>query len=350
MARKLDRSDDHEPVASDERGPPRRRRGRLGLGRRSFLALGVAGALSSTGLGGARGSTVRRGCIDFRRTLDAVADLGMDSTGTDPIDDQLADTADGDLIQFPAGQYRFDAEFSERFSTDETRGFEGVGDDVRLLPGSETTEFLLDARDMTGFYLAGVTVDRHPTAGRLGVRLSGGRTVLRDLAVGDSRPFSPGPPETTEEGPDRLTIDGDAGADYEITVDGGIRSEDAAVGYGPSGAHAEGVVGATPTTLRVDGVVTDVRCGDGATLLWNGERISPAALGRGYPHRLVLRGEETACTFSADRLSPRAPRTGAKSQVAVGPADPVDRYRFGGAVESLDVRGSVTLVFGAVDH
>jgi hypothetical protein len=314
MARKLDRSDDHEPVASDERGPPRRRRGRLGLGRRSFLALGVAGALSSTGLGGARGSTVRRGCIDFRRTLDAVADLGMDSTGTDPIDDQLADTADGDLIQFPAGQYRFDAEFSERFSTDETRGFEGVGDDVRLLPGSETTEF------------------------------------LRDLAVGDSRPFSPGPPETTEEGPDRLTIDGDAGADYEITVDGGIRSEDAAVGYGPSGAHAEGVVGATPTTLRVDGVVTDVRCGDGATLLWNGERISPAALGRGYPHRLVLRGEETACTFSAARLSPRAPRTGAKSQVAVGPADPVDRYRFGGAVESLDVRGSVNLVFGAVDH
>ena len=60
------------------------------------------------GDGTGKGDPAAQG-IEFSTTLDAVEDLGMDNTGSTPINDQLAGAvADGTLIEFPAGAYQID--------------------------------------------------------------------------------------------------------------------------------------------------------------------------------------------------------------------------------------------------
>ncbi|MFW5959368.1 MAG: hypothetical protein ACOCQ3_05140 [Natronomonas sp.] len=79
---------------------------------------------------GSDDDTVRyRHGIEFDRVVDAVADLGMDPTGTMPIDNQMAFAYhDGTLVQFPPGDYMVAAPHA--ISGEKRRfGIRGMGDD-----------------------------------------------------------------------------------------------------------------------------------------------------------------------------------------------------------------------------
>jgi hypothetical protein len=351
MARKLDRSDNQEPTASDTKDPPPSARtddGRSLLARRTFLELGSAAVatLSSTAaVVGALRPTVSRHGIEFRRTTGAVADLGMDPTGEEPVNEALARSGDGDLIQFPDGTYRFGTDSPGLSVREETRGFEGVGENVSVVPPQNSAEDLLDGRLMDGVYLADIDIDQRGSNTPTGLRFNGDSVVVENLGVaeGGIRPA----------GTETLTIVGTTTANYEITVDGDLNvAGDAADGYGPSGAHSEGVVGADPITFRIDGLVTDFRLdGDGAVFV-NGDSVSPEVVGQGYPHRLVFDGSDrpTAYTFSTAQLSPRAPRSDTETRVTRDQTERLDRYRFDGGVDSLTAQGSARLSFGSTDR
>lgn len=57
---------------------------------------------------GARQTGIEQYAFEFDRTLNAVKDFGMDSTGRDLIDRAVSNTGQNNLIQFPDGEYRFD--------------------------------------------------------------------------------------------------------------------------------------------------------------------------------------------------------------------------------------------------
>lgn len=79
------------------------------LGRREYLQYGLAAAAAvGTASGLSRrtsGATTREG-ISFDNVVNAVDDLGMDASGSTPIDSALSDAlADDTLIEFPPGDY-----------------------------------------------------------------------------------------------------------------------------------------------------------------------------------------------------------------------------------------------------
>jgi len=78
------------------------------FGRRSFLRLttGAAASIAASSVAStAAAETVRHG-ITFDSVVDAVDDLGMDSSGSIPIDDALESALrSGTLVEFPPGEY-----------------------------------------------------------------------------------------------------------------------------------------------------------------------------------------------------------------------------------------------------
>lgn len=188
MARKLDRCDKQEPSVSESKGPPpnsRERHDRLLLNRRTCLELGAAAvsALSIPTIGGARSSGVSRDGIEFHHTQNAVADLGMDPTGREPIDAKIDEARDGDLIRFPEGSYRFESDGSGLSIHNETRGFESIGERALFVASSGTTGFLLDADRMDNVYFEGINIDQRATNSCLGIRLTGGRVIIRNVEL-----------------------------------------------------------------------------------------------------------------------------------------------------------------------
>lgn len=101
-----------------------------GFDRRSFLKVAGAAAAGTAGMTGtAAGETTRHG-VTFDSVLDAVDDLGLDSSGGQSIAGPLEDALrSGTLVEFPPGEYRLD-----RQVTVENRdriGIRGTGDDRR---------------------------------------------------------------------------------------------------------------------------------------------------------------------------------------------------------------------------
>jgi hypothetical protein len=99
----------------------------------------------------------------FDRAFNAVDDLGMDPTGSEPIDDTLGDMVANDtLLNFPPGEYlvteRHEATELDQF------GLRGMGDsrtDVRLVfPEGYSKEFLLFQEDCRNVVWENMTVDQ----------------------------------------------------------------------------------------------------------------------------------------------------------------------------------------------
>lgn len=185
MARKLDREPDYERQLSDGGVPPPRGntpREQAVLSRRSYMEFGAttAAALSMTSVGRTKSSAIRHG-IEFERVLDAVDDLGMDSTGEEPIDGRLEDIGDDTLLQFPDGRYRFE---DVGVSLDgETRGFEGIGESATFVVPDDDRGYLLEGDGMNAAYVDGIRIDQQSSTTCTGLRLSGSRVIVKDLDV-----------------------------------------------------------------------------------------------------------------------------------------------------------------------
>lgn len=184
MARKLDSRDDQQPQTHYTTESSSTGEDRSVLNRRTYMKLGAAAisALSLETVTGSLTNHVSRHGIEFRRSQDAIDDLGMDPTGEESIDGALERTADGDLIQFPDGIYRFHGAF-EISTQDGTRGFEGVGENVTFLTSEGDVGFLLDANQMDGVYVSNIAFDQRLTNSCIGIRLTGDRVICKDVEL-----------------------------------------------------------------------------------------------------------------------------------------------------------------------
>lgn len=178
MARKLDRSGNRERLHSDDGEPPPERP-RSGLTRRSYIGLGATTVAALSVTPAANGS-IRRDGIEFDRVLDAVDDLGIDPTGGTVADEQITQTGDGTLVQFPDGAYRLDP--GALAFDGGTRGFEAVGEQVSFLPSGAVQGFLVDGQGMDAAYLDGIDLDQRQSA-CAGVRFTGDRVVVQNVDV-----------------------------------------------------------------------------------------------------------------------------------------------------------------------
>lgn len=85
------------------------------LNRRNYMLLSAAAVGTVAVTGGASAETTTVEGIEFDRVVNAVDDLGMDPTGSEPIDDQIV-WDDGTLIEFPTGTYRYDGDLQRDLS------------------------------------------------------------------------------------------------------------------------------------------------------------------------------------------------------------------------------------------
>lgn len=366
MAHKLEGGRDEERQLSDDgngqsTNDTGRNRGQFS--RRRFVELAAASTLSMAGIGTARASSVTRHGIDFDRVVNAVDDLGMDPTGDDPIDDRLARSNDGDLLQFPRGTYRFGAGPNDSSLDEETRGFEGIDDDVTFVASQNSPGYFLQGERMGGVYLGNVDVDRSARNACAGIRLSGSRIVARDVGTvteRDTTPFADSyrdDDDPSGAGRDVLAIEGEGTpTNYEVTVSGDVEAIDRPEeGYGVSGRNVEGVVKSGTSRYAIDGNVTVLRLDGSATASLNGERIDPdrfvtdTSPGGG---QILFEATDPSTDYvfsTATRPRTRSGRTDTKSEnrrsgtVAHG----VERHPFSGRLASLSARGSVTVLFTA---
>jgi hypothetical protein len=110
--------------------------------RRDYLKLASAAAAAAgmASLTSASSGTTRHG-IEFDSVLDAVDDLGLDPTGGETVNSQLASALDeGTLVRFPEGTYQFDGQLV--IDADRV-GLLGEGD-VRFVPPQGYTGLLLN--------------------------------------------------------------------------------------------------------------------------------------------------------------------------------------------------------------
>ena len=381
MARKLAGNADRERELSDaDRGPdPKGETTRSPrLDRRSYVKLGGAVALSTlptpASAGGSR--TITRYGIEFDEVLDAVEDLGLDPTGSAPVDRAIRAAGDGALIQFPDGIYRFERDSKGVLFEGGRRGIEGIGDDV-LFTSRATSGCRLAGTDLDGGYIDNVTVARTGQPGNPDVRLAGERLVVTNVSfrggcVGTghaptlvvSTPSSRGGARLANISSDRhgdhpastrtdtLRISGTGTpANYEFTVDGRIETDEMpATGHNLSGANSEGTVEGEPVSYLVDGEITDFRLDGPAAVDLNGEALDPEILGSRSPHVLAFDGREAATSYAFDVGGLRSgPSVGAGT--AHGVSDSVsrgvDEYRFDGDIASLTARGTARLTIGS---
>lgn len=102
-----------------------------------------------------------RQSFSFDQVFDAVDDLGMDPSGTDPIDDTLARTLEsGTLVEFPPGEYLT----TERHTVEDLRrwGIRGTGSNrqkVRIKPQRGAGHFFLNVRSGRDILVENLTFD-----------------------------------------------------------------------------------------------------------------------------------------------------------------------------------------------
>lgn len=131
--------------------------------------------------------------IEFDRIKNAVHDLGMDPSGEVPVNSAIERAGDGTLIQFPEGEYAFAQVENGAPIHEETRGFEGVGDDVRFVAPQGYNSFLLNGEGMDGVYFSDIDIDQSKPETCAGLRLIGDRGIIRNVEfVGRSDQFGHG--------------------------------------------------------------------------------------------------------------------------------------------------------------
>ncbi|MFP4626150.1 MAG: hypothetical protein ACOCQ3_02035 [Natronomonas sp.] len=137
------------------------------LQRREYIKYGAVavGALMTAGAVGdpVSGSSDEDFDATFDRVVNAVDDLGMDPSGSKPIDDKLNGAyEEGTLIQFPAGDYRVDSEMVIRGSTSRW-GLQGLGenrDDVTFhFPNADNAYWFIHQHGGEDVLLDNFTLD-----------------------------------------------------------------------------------------------------------------------------------------------------------------------------------------------
>ncbi|MDS0300426.1 hypothetical protein NDI76_16890 [Halogeometricum sp. S1BR25-6] len=137
--------------------------GRL-LGRRDALRLGAATAAVVAGAGAASTSAaagIEREGVTFDRVVNAVDDLGMDSSGGERIDEKLGAALgdSGTLVEFPAGEYKI----TQRVRLENRTGIVGTAADrskVRFVPSSGKSFQWVNFNNAAGVVLKDFTIDR----------------------------------------------------------------------------------------------------------------------------------------------------------------------------------------------
>lgn len=184
MARKLDTDDQAElPQSSTIDDPLSQsdRTSRATVSRRRYLGLGAIAAASTVGLTAptVAAEGVEREGIIFEQTLDAVDDLGMDSSGNNSVIPQIQDVPPNTLVEFPTGTYLID----ERVDLPDLGnvGFEAIGEaTIKGAPGFDDTSW--NVSNSNAVYYAGFEHDQ--TDGAVGHywRVSD-RIELHDVTV-----------------------------------------------------------------------------------------------------------------------------------------------------------------------
>lgn len=96
--------------------------------------------------------------IDTQRTRDAVEDLGLDSSGSDPIQGTLTNAIEnGDRIEFPSGTYRLSS--SLRIDGHSNFALVGTGD-VSFVVDSGLTQNVLSYRNCRDCAFVGIDIDQ----------------------------------------------------------------------------------------------------------------------------------------------------------------------------------------------
>lgn len=144
-----------------------RRRTRPRLGRRDYLAGGLAAIGTLAGIGSTPNSivsasdSIEREGIEFDQVLDAVDDLGMDPDGEESVSPAIQEIPADTLVLFPDGDYLID----ERLDLPGLGnvGFEANGDATIVgAPGFGDTSW--NVSDSDAVYYAGFTHDQHEGA------------------------------------------------------------------------------------------------------------------------------------------------------------------------------------------
>ncbi|HKJ57838.1 MAG TPA: hypothetical protein VKA37_01315, partial [Halobacteriales archaeon] len=174
--------------------------------RRGFLKLsGVAtSGIAAAGLADTASAATTVSGIQFDRVVDAVDDLGMDSSGSQPIDGAL-DRAlqSGTLVEFPPGTYRF--EDSHYLDGESRVGIRGTGSsqrDVRFVSPRGSRLKFLRGDNVRSVLLENFSLDhRRDDATLISLVVLGpGGSVLRDIEWLGQTPS-------------------DSGSDYNVTVE-----------------------------------------------------------------------------------------------------------------------------------
>jgi hypothetical protein len=146
---------------------------------------------------------VVRDGIEFDRVVNAVDDLGMDPSGETAVNTEIEEAGDGTLIQFPDGEYLFEQVTNGVTLHNQTRGFEGIGDDVRFVAPPNYNTFLLSGDGMPAAYFADIDIDQSTPQTCAGLRLLASRTIIQNVEViGRSDQFGSGTTFLTVSNPD----------------------------------------------------------------------------------------------------------------------------------------------------
>lgn len=133
------------------------------LNRRTYLKAGVAAlAVGSSAIPSSVTAASERYGIQFDTVLNAVDDLGLDSTGSSAIDSTLAEAlSQGNvLVEFPAGTYYFNDTIT--FGSPNNWGVRGLGDEsseVRFVTTPGEGRYLFTTRGGTGQLVENFTLD-----------------------------------------------------------------------------------------------------------------------------------------------------------------------------------------------
>jgi len=226
----------------------------------------------------------------FDRTRCAVADLGLDPTGTDSVDDALAAALEsGTRIEFPPGEYRL--ERPQRLADIERHAWVGTGADRTEVRFLVTEAALPEPVSVTGgrdVLFDGFTfVTDRATPVECGFDVDGSLTVSDvGVAAGDdgATRADSGAEQSPTAGPARaLSIVGrGAVASYEVTVSGHIEPDASGPSHTPganvSGPTAEGSVRDETDQYRFTGEVTAFSLRGPADVRLGGRPVSPTRL------------------------------------------------------------------------
>ena len=148
------------------------------LQRREVLTMGAAAAAAGLGSGafsGTASAASERHGISFDRVVNAVDDLGMDASGSKPIDSALQSTMkDGNtLVEFPPGTYLIDGQLTEGELN--SWGIRGLGEnptDVTFVTNPGEGKRIIKSGDGNGILIENVAFDySQKRAGSLGLIL-----------------------------------------------------------------------------------------------------------------------------------------------------------------------------------